>query len=158
LLEFLTTSKMKKNIATILLLLLVTGCIKEYETSAWYKIKNISNHEVKIKIFHFYTQYMGAGNIDSTFILSLNSEIEYFYKQKCDRKGPEENTVEPFIDADSAYIIFDGSYRISYRQTDSNPRNILHMSSYAGGKTDKRIFKYQYYITDEDYKNAVKIK
>lgn len=148
---------MKKNIVTILLMFMLMGCNKDYSTGALYKITNSSTHSIQLKVFHFLSQNNGA-HIDSTYNLPSASTITDQFEGKTSKRKVDSFSIPPFFDADSAQIIFDGNMRISYKQLDANPRNILHLSSYTGGKTDKRIFEYQYYITDEDYKNAVKIK
>lgn len=147
---------MKKNVLTILLLLFIFGCNKDYSTGALYKITNSSTHSIQLKVFHFLSQNNGA-HIDSTYNLPSASTITDQFVGKTSKRKVDSFSIDPFFNADSAQIIFDGNKRISYKQTDTNPRNILHLSSYSGGKTDNRSFEYQYYISDDDYKNAVKI-
>lgn len=148
---------MRKNAMTILLLILVIGCNKDYQIESHFEVTNNSTHVVQLKVFSVCIQNLGQASMDTTYLFNGGSKAVYFYVEKTSRNIVDDTYIEPFMDADSAQIIFDGTHRISYKPSDNNPRNILLKSSYTGGKSDKRYFKYQYSITDEDYKNAVKI-
>ena len=118
------------------------------DTKIDYITKNISLHNVKLVIF--YKNYNNQ-NKDTIFTLSPNEEIKQRYINRyvdC-----------PFgLPADSGYIVFDESRQIVYKRDDGKLRNILDVNNYVGGLVKGEWYKYQYYITDEDYANAIIIK
>jgi hypothetical protein len=149
---------MKNKLMTIILMLLVIGCNKDYTLNATFEVINNSSHIVHLKVFGVWIQNLSEYSIDTIYFLNQGSAVKYFYDVRTGNKSADDLNIDPFMDADSAQIIFDDKYRISYDLTNSNPRNILRKSSYTGGKTEKLAFSYFYYISDDDYKNAVMIK
>jgi hypothetical protein len=117
------------------------------DTQIDFTIKNVSTHNVKLKVFNAFFDFVGK---DTTFLLPINSEITYQYT----------NIVGyPFGGGeDSAYIIFDNVKQIIYRRDDGKLRNILDIKSYIGGEVKEYWYQYRYEITNEDYANAVEIK
>ena len=113
-----------------------------------YTIKNLSMHSVKIKVFDAEIDNVYG---DTTFLFpSINSEISY---------SSHGGIIYVFGGSeDSAYVIFNDNLRIIYRRDDLNPRNIIDINSWSGGKVDDYLYKYEYFITDEDYENAVNIE
>ena len=119
-----------------------TNCVEEYI------IENISEHNVNLLVF-----YKDIENIsnDSLFVIDNDKEIIFSYMNII--------TIIPFgLLVDSIYMDFDETLRIIYRKDDGKPRNILDLNSYAGGLVKGNYYKYQYFITDEDYDNAEEIK
>ncbi len=143
---------MKKFILLIVVVgSLISSCIREFETRTDFTIKNVSTHNVKLIVFD---AGMPNQNIkDTSFLLPPNSEIIYYYILD----GEDAPYNSPFGPADSIYIVFDDNLRIIYRRDDLNPRNILDINSYDSEQVDS-WYKYQYFITDEDYENAENIE
>jgi hypothetical protein len=117
-------------------------------TQIYFTIKNLTTHNVKLKVFNAYLSYVFE---DTTFLITPNSAILY---EIIDRPP-----YRPFgAGGDSAYMVFDNVKQIIYRRDDGQTRNILDINSHTGGQVTEYYYKYQYEITDEDYANAVEIK
>ncbi len=152
---------MKKIILIVIIACSGISCNKDYEITSLFEVKNNSSHIVKLKVFGVYFQnpMLSQWFIDTTYNLPSGMSINNSYILKTDERNSDNDySNEPFENADSAKIIFDDSLQIIYKPTDLSPRNILKKSSYSGGKSDKRYFKYLYSITDDDYSLAVKFK
>ena len=138
------------NIITIVLLnfLFISACGPEPpDTDTEYTLKNVSSHNIKIEIFDAYFDHIKN---DTIFFITSNSDISYRFIN---------NSHLPFGGpTDSVYIVFNDTKQIIYRWDDENPRNILDLNSYDGGKVSDYWYKYEYFITDDDYDNAVEIK
>ncbi len=112
-----------------------------------YAIKNISNHNVEIKVFDAHLDFV---YIDTTFSFFPNSEIKY---------SSNGGIIYVFGGSeDSAFVTFNSLRRIIYRRDDGKSRNIIDIKSWNGGKVNDYLYQYQYTITDEDYANAIEIK
>lgn len=133
---------------------MVSSCgTGEPETQTEFIIENVSSYKVELTVFDagMPNQY----SKDVTFLLNSNSEVSHYYITD----GENQPYTSPFSgSADSAYVVFDDNLQIIYRRDDSNLRNILDINSYVGGKIGDSYFKYTYYITDEDFENAVDIE
>jgi len=136
--------------AVLLIFLLVSSCGPEPEDIRYeFTIYNVSSYPVKLAVFGLYVKVQNS-HIDTTFFLSQNSEIVF---------NSDNFTLVPFGAAsDSVYIVFDNNKQIIYMRDDGNSRNILLESSYSGGNISDYCRKYEYFITDEDYANAVEIE
>lgn len=146
---------MKKFLILIIVIsFLISSCgTGEPESRTDFTIKNVSSHNVKLTVFN---GAMPNQNIkDTIFLLDSNSEISYYYILDGEDAPISEYPLGP---ADSAYIIFNDNLRIIYRRDDLNPRNILDINSYDGGKVDDGWYQYKYSITNEDYDNATEIE
>lgn len=126
----------------------------EPESITEFIIKNTSSHMVGLTVFDAkLPEQFNTENI--TILLNSNSEENYYYSLDGEHM---------FIDfvfgrtADSAYLVFDDTLQIIYRQNDLNPRNILDINSWDGVKESDTYFIYSYSITNDDYENAVNIK
>ena len=140
----------------LIVLSIVCCCLScgDHGTTTVFYVKNASSHHVKLTVFNAEFQSIG-GYKDSTFIIPSNSEVNISFLAR----GNNDYTLLPFgIKADSAYIIFDDSLRITYNRNDLIPRNILHFDSYSGGKKDDALYEYNYTISEADYNNAIHIK
>ncbi len=141
---------MKKTIFFLIVILAMHSCFEPEpeDITKDYITKNITTHNVKLVIF--YKDYNNQ-NKDTIFTLSPYKEIKQRYINRY---------VEyPFgIPADSCYIIFDESRQITYKRDDGNLRNILDVNNYEGGLVKGKWYQYKYYITNEDYSNAIVIK
>ncbi|MBI9056011.1 MAG: hypothetical protein JEY96_19475 [Bacteroidales bacterium] len=127
----------------IITVLMFNSCEPEPENvKIDYKIINESGFNVKLNFFNIYMK----DNVykDTTFMLEINSEIEYH---------PPFGGVE-----DSVYIIFDNSKQIVYRRNDGQIRNILNESSFEYIKIDDSYIIYEYILTDKDYEIAEDIE
>ena len=145
---------MKYVILFMLVGLLLTACRPEPmdDTKTIYRIYNLSNHNTQLSLFNALLPLSGVKQ-DTTFNF-INNKLEIIIINR------NESIL---LFSDSAYITFDDSLRITYRKFDSKPRNILHVneqgySGYSGGKKSDDMYEYNYYITEDDYKNAVKIQ
>jgi len=140
-----------RKIIIIIISLSIASCGGRWEnidTHIDYTIKNVSTHNVKLKVFDAYMSYVVE---DTTFLITSNSAISYEFINRA--------PVNPFGGAeDSAYIIFDDVKQIIYRRDDGQARNILDINSYTGGQVKEYWYQYRYEITDEDYANALEIK
>ncbi len=148
---------MKKIILIAIAALWLEACIKDFQTYSLFEVINNSSHVTKLELFGFLSQD-GHWSNDTTFKLPIGQSVKVDHIYKTGDKNAEDPVIDPFSGADSAYVIFDDMYRIVYKLDNSSSRNILKKSSYTGGKTDKRVFRYLYTITDDDYSKAVKIK
>jgi|GEM_PF-2014852 len=149
--------KIKKIILIVIVAFWIEACNKDFETYSLFEVINNSSHVTKLELFGFISQD-GHWSNDTTFKLPKGQSVKVDYIYKTGDKNAEDPVIDPFSGADSAYIIFDDTLRIVYKPDDSSPRNILKKNSYTGGKTDRRFFEYHYSITDDDYKNAIKIE
>jgi hypothetical protein len=133
---------------------MVSSCgTGEPETRTEFIIENVSSYKVELTVFDagMPNQY----SKDVTFLLNSNSEVSHYYITD----GESQPYTSPFSgSADSAYIVFDDTLQIIYRQDNSNPRNVLDISSWDEVIESVTYFKYTYSITDEDYENAVSIE
>ena len=146
----------------IFLIALITcfgfSCNKDFRTESIFMVTNNSSHFVKLKVFGVIHQN-GQELTDTNFKIPHGQSVTIDYSIKTGEKDVDTDPMtEPFVPVDSALILFDDTLGIMYKPSDTNSRNILKKSSYTGGKTDKRVFRYLYSITDEDYIKAVRIK
>jgi len=113
-----------------------------------YTIKNATIHSVKIKVFDAEINNVYG---DTTFLFpTLNSEISY---------SSHGGIIYVFGGSeDSVYVTFNDTLRIIYWRNDLNPRNIIDINSWTGGKVNDYLYKYEYLITYEDYENAENIE
>ena len=148
---------MKKIILVAVVAFLIGACNQDFETYSLFKVSNNSSHVFKLKVFGAFLQD-GHGGRDTTFIFQVGQSVKISYIIKTGERNGEDPVTEPFIEADSAHVIFVDTLRIVYKPDDSSLRNILKKNSYTGGRTDRRFFEYHYSITDDDYKNAMKIE
>ena len=106
-----------------------------------FKIKNVSNHDVKLSFFNMYIDsYVPK---DTSFFIGINSEIDFH---------PPFSGIE-----DSAYVIFDDVKQLIYKRDDGKARNILDLNSYDREIIDGCVYN-KYLIKDEDYDNAEEIE
>ncbi|MDX9695120.1 MAG: hypothetical protein RBT49_04945 [Bacteroidales bacterium] len=133
--------------------LLTSSCGNgEPETRTDFIIKNSSSFDIELEVFNAWLPNLRLK--DTLIKLAINSEFRYYYNVD----GENASYFLPFGYPDSAYIVFSDTQRIIYRRDDLNPRNILDINSYEGGKVANSYFIYTYYISDEDYENALAIK
>jgi len=139
----------------LFLLLIVVCCFysscRDHGTLTIFYVDNISNHDVELSVFNAEIQLRGSA-IDTTYVIPKNGRIE----DRVSTKGDDDFSYFPFGNPDSAIIAFDKTVQIIYRRNDSNPRNILKINSYSGGKKDDGLYEFIYSITDDDYNNAEK--
>jgi hypothetical protein len=141
---------MKKIIITIIIALGLFSCIKEYETTTTFNIKNNSGHNVKISVYN--GNFQIGVNLDSTFFILKNQPFSYSFTYK----GENNNFPYPFGKiSDSAYIIYDDTIYVKYVKVDTSTRNILNIDNYSGGRKNCSLFEYFYSITENDYNFAV---
>ncbi len=113
-----------------------------------YTIRNKTTHNIKIKVFDacMKGRYLSA---DTTFLLPSNSKVEYSLE------------TTPYVfgcKVDSTYIIFNNNRILIYRRGEPSIRNITYRSRWMLEKVDDDRLEFEYNITEEDYKKAVKIK
>ncbi len=114
-----------------------------------YIIRNKTTHDIKIKVFDACMR-KGYLSTDTTFLLpSINSEVKYSFEATSYVFGCK---------VDSTYIIFNDNRRIIYRRGEPSIRNITYRSRWMLEKVDDDRLEFEYNITEEDYKKAVKIK
>ncbi|NOU19514.1 MAG: hypothetical protein HOO91_18315 [Bacteroidales bacterium] len=142
---------MKKLFLLLILVCCFYSSCRDHGTLTIFYVNNISNHDVEISVFNAEIQSRG-GAIDTTYVIPKNGRIE----DRVSTKGDNDFSYFPFGNPDSAIIVFDNSLRIIYRRNDSNPRNILKIDSYSGGKVDDGLYEFYYSITEEDYNKAEK--
>lgn len=132
------------------------SCIKEYETTIDFCVKNTSGHDVSLFVSKTEIEF---GQIADT-ILAIPNGAEFVYNHSGKGKGSSEYVFPFGFHSDSACITFDDGLRLTYLKEGIIPRNILHKESYVGGKVSERhglcYYKYTYTITDDDYNNAEK--
>ncbi|MDX9695119.1 MAG: hypothetical protein RBT49_04940 [Bacteroidales bacterium] len=144
---------MKKYIL-LLAILFIISCEPEKESRANLYIKNDSSHNIELTVFNAWLPNQNSQ--DTTFVLEPNSEISYFFI--VDGELSNYNLLPFGGTADSVHLDFNDNLRIIYRRDDLNPRNIIDINSWIGGKVDDYLYEYEYFITDEDYENAIEIK
>lgn len=132
------------------------SCIKEYETSIDFCVKNASGHDVSLFVSKSDIEF---GHITDT-ILAIPNEAEFVYNHSEKGKGSGEYVFPFGLHSDSACITFNDGLRLIYLREGIVPRNILHKESYVGGKVSEKHglyhYQYTYTITEADYINAVK--
>ncbi len=113
-----------------------------------YIIKNISGENAEIIAYRVFD--IGKWEVKK-FQIAQNSEIVFISNLSIHT---------PLSDvSDSLYILFNDKHQIIYkRDSMKSNRNIFNKDNYEEGDFNKYAFKYKYYITEEDYKKAVKIK
>jgi hypothetical protein len=143
-----------KAIISILIIALLYSCGtgEPMDIVHEYVVKNISAHNVKLIVYERLPKEDNSF-IDSNivYVISQNKEIKMSYIDVL--------VDDPFdLFNDSAYVIFDDTKQIIYRQNDEQVRNILDVNNFKGGKIDEYFYQYVYEISDEDYENAIEIK
>jgi len=148
-----------KRIVTILIgaiSAITLSCIKEYETSIEFCVKNDSGHDVSLFVSKSDIEF---GHITDTTLM-IPKETEFVYNHSEKGKGGGEYVFPFGFHSDSACITFDDGLRIIYLKEDIDLRNILHKESYTGGKVSEKHglyhYQYTYTITEDDYINAEK--
>lgn len=144
---------MKKYIL-LLAILFIISCEPEKESRANLYIKNDSSHNIELTVFNAWLPNQNSQ--DTTFVLEPNSEISYFFI--VDGELSNYNLLPFGGTADSVHLDFNDNLRIIYRREDLNPKNIIDINSWTGGKIDDYLYEYEYFITDEDYENSIEIK
>lgn len=145
---------MKKYIVLIFISSILTSC-GHGEDKFWtdFIIKNNFERTVKLTVFNG-KPLSESFRKDSTYIILPSKYIS----DGISDKGWDTKYLLPCYGADSVHIVFDDMLQIVYRKGDSNPRNILNISSYTDIIKGEAGAQYTYNITEDDYKNAKPIK
>ena len=141
---------MKIHILLLAITLFIISCEPEpMDTQLNFTIHNNSKYTVELGIFKAYFMYSPIK--DTTITIVSGTDLNYrLYNQ---------GGHNPFgMSSDSVYISFNKYRRLIYKIGDNQIRNILDINSWSGGKVDDYLYKYEYFITDEDYENAIEIK
>ena len=146
-------NKMKAIISILIIALLFScGTGEPMDIVHEYVVKNTSTHNVKLIVYERLPKEDNSF-IDSNivYIISQNKEIKMSY-------------IDVLVDCpfdlfnDSAFVIFDDTKQLIYRQNDGQVRNILHVNNFKLEKVDDYFYQYVYEFTDEDYEYAIEIK
>lgn len=136
-------------ILTILIILFSTSCNKiDYSYSWTQNIQNLSNHDCKLTLYTNHTFKDSLILSKSKSILILEDEDDGalaflpFYSAK-------EN-----LYSDSIVIRFDDNKVLRYSRNSLDTRNIFRKENYTENIENKNA-TYTYYITSQDYQNAV---
>lgn len=144
---------MRNKILLIPLFFICYSCITDHITSTVFIIKNNTNNLVKIDV-----QIMDESSSyikDSLLVINEFSEVENSFI----KDGEDSMALSPFgLNPNTAEIIFDDTLSIFYTWDDTNPRNIIDINNYTGGKVKDGLFEFTFTITEEDYNNAVLIE
>ena len=145
--------KMKAINISILTAALLYSCTGEpMDIVNEYVVENISSHDVKLIVYERFPKE------DNSF---LDSNIVYIIPQNGEIRMNYIDVLanSPFgLFNDSASIIFDNIRIIKYNKDDIQARNILNIDNFNGGKIDKYFYQYFYYITNDDYENAIEVR
>lgn len=145
-----------KNLFLVLIMTLLVFCMQncqiEDKNRPWWDIDQVivnkSNHLVEVKT------YSPENKVLANF--ELKKDESKIYQVKASTGYPP--TFDIGVSQDSAVIIFDKEYYLSFDCMCNTPRNILMVSEPQYTKTGNgRYVKFEYVITEEDYKNAKKI-
>ncbi|MDX9695118.1 MAG: hypothetical protein RBT49_04935 [Bacteroidales bacterium] len=140
---------MKKYILLLAILFIISCGPEPYDTHLKYTIHNDSRYSVELGIFKAY--FVNSPITDTYITITSGTEFNYDFYNKSGQ--------EPFgMSSDSAYITFNKTKRLIYKREDNQIRNILDINSWIGGKVGDYLYEYEYFITDEDYENAIEIK
>ncbi len=140
---------MKKFIVlTIVIGLFISSCgdgEPKYDTSTEYTIKNISTQKVKLIVEddYFNNEYK-----DTIYLLLPNTEIQHLNEHMTPIDGPFGPG------ADTVIVVFNDIKQIIYFRDDGKPKSLFNIKSFEGSYTKYGLYKYRYYITEEDYSNA----
>lgn len=140
---------MKRATLLIVILIMWSSCIREYETLTRFTILNESNNNLTLTVFDFQVPDMSI--VDTVFIIADNMEISYYYRSD----GRDAVYCCPFgIEADSAFITFIDNRKLIYRRNDSNPRNILNIDNFISKENKENVYELEYTVTEVDFNNA----
>ena len=124
----------------------------KYSTSTEYTIRNVSSQNVKLIVADAYDNNNDYIYKDTTYVLLPNKEIKHLYEFQAPIGGPFGPG------ADTVIVVFNDTKQVIYFRNDGKLRSIFDINSFDGGYTKYGLYKYQYYITDEDYSNATIIE
>jgi len=140
---------MRRILVFVIIAMAMNSCKPEpKDLTTSFTIENTSSHHVELTIYNGYFDYVYK---DTTIQLGIDSNVHYKYINI-----PPDSPFGGY--EDSAVIVFDNLKQIIYRRNDSQPRSILNIENFTGGKVKSYSYDYQYGITNEDYLNASEIK
>ncbi len=139
-----------KKYRLLLAIIFIISCEPEpYDAQLNFTIHNNSKYMVELGIFK--SKFSNSPIRDTSFTIGSGSELNYTFYNKSGQ--------EPFgMSSDSAYITFDNIRRLIYKREDNQIKNILDVNSWKVDTVNDHTYEFEYFITDEDYENAVLIE
>ncbi len=122
----------------------VCSCEVDYAYEAELEYVNQTDHDVTLTI------------VSSRIPFEVTLNPGKSYTEKHSEEGPINFEA---LDIREASMTFDGKYTVTFKNTDEkdSAHNICHEEDYTVSNQEKRLDKYTFAITEEDYSYAVSV-